>query len=232
MNCYSNPRLFRGEIYNRGTAVLEASIPSAYRLACGAPLGFSTGAFHGMRISSDANNQWTYLTKAADIVPGDPYCFNFTLPENGKWFLTDFEVMGSIPIQITTEPLDSHWVRITVSKQPEDFGNAKTTVTWQARFTTVNDVKVLVEMPSHFFVPGDPCHCNVRVFNATGNTFDDKPLFVILDVYSTLFSPRLFHRTISISGKFLPARPSLMLYLILSGPKRMDLPVISTGLQP
>ena len=42
-------------------------------------------------------------------------------------------------------------------------------------------------MPSDYYVPGDTCYCTVTVCNATGSTLAGYPLFVVLDVYGTLF---------------------------------------------
>lgn len=41
-------------------------------------------------------------------------------------------------------------------------------------------------MPAHLFHPGDPCWLSVTVTNPTEHLLD-KALFVILDVYGTLF---------------------------------------------
>ncbi|MBN1355666.1 hypothetical protein JXA40_05270 [bacterium] len=44
-----------------------------------------------------------------------------------------------------------------------------------------------IDMPSTEFHPGDPCHCRVILCNPGPKTYVDIPLFVILDVYGTLF---------------------------------------------
>jgi len=42
-------------------------------------------------------------------------------------------------------------------------------------------------MPSDDFGPGDLCYCRIRVCNAGSETQQDLPVFVILDVYGSLF---------------------------------------------
>ncbi|MBN1296556.1 alpha-galactosidase [bacterium] len=68
LNCYTNPGSTRGDAFHLGKQGLELAVPNAYRLACGAPIGFSTGSFHAMRIASDATPQWSRLVAAADTI--------------------------------------------------------------------------------------------------------------------------------------------------------------------
>jgi hypothetical protein len=42
-------------------------------------------------------------------------------------------------------------------------------------------------MPGHYFTPGDICACSVLLCNPTAKTMVSIPVFVILDVYGTLF---------------------------------------------
>lgn len=44
-----------------------------------------------------------------------------------------------------------------------------------------------VEMPSQDFGPGDVCSCTVTVCNSGFETYSDLPVFVVLDVYGSLF---------------------------------------------
>ncbi len=53
--------------------------------------------------------------------------------------------------------------------------------------STCDTTRVTLTMPSDYYVPGDPCFCKATVCNATGSTLVSYPLFVVLDVYGTLF---------------------------------------------
>ncbi|MCD4654283.1 hypothetical protein K8T06_10160 [bacterium] len=44
-----------------------------------------------------------------------------------------------------------------------------------------------IDMPSHDFGPGDPCHCLINICNPDGVTYANIPIFVILDVYGDFF---------------------------------------------
>lgn len=44
-----------------------------------------------------------------------------------------------------------------------------------------------IDMPSHDYVAGDPCSCDVTVCNTTGAILTDIPVFVLLDVYGSYF---------------------------------------------
>ncbi len=44
-----------------------------------------------------------------------------------------------------------------------------------------------IEMPLDFYTPGDTCYVTVFVCNPETTTYNDVPLFVILDVYGTYF---------------------------------------------
>jgi len=49
------------------------------------------------------------------------------------------------------------------------------------------DLTVDVEMPAHFFRPGDECSCEVSVCNPGSAVLEGYPLFVILDVWGNYF---------------------------------------------
>jgi len=53
--------------------------------------------------------------------------------------------------------------------------------------TDVPVTRVLLWMPAHTFKPGDACSCRVFVHNEENEFLFEYPLFVILDVYGTLF---------------------------------------------
>ena len=42
-------------------------------------------------------------------------------------------------------------------------------------------------MPSDDMGPGDDCYCDVHICNPTDETYEDVPVFVILDVYGEYF---------------------------------------------
>ncbi len=46
---------------------------------------------------------------------------------------------------------------------------------------------VILDMPAHYFRPGDPFYCNAVFCNNTGMTLTGYPLLVVLDVYGELF---------------------------------------------
>jgi hypothetical protein len=44
-----------------------------------------------------------------------------------------------------------------------------------------------IEMPQDMYYPGDICRCDVTICNAEGHTLEEYPLFVILEVYGSLY---------------------------------------------
>lgn len=50
-----------------------------------------------------------------------------------------------------------------------------------------DEIGVIVRMPANVFRPGDPCWCRVDVCNDRAEPLAGHPLFVILDVYGTLY---------------------------------------------
>lgn len=60
-----------------------------------------------------------------------------------------------------------------------------------------------IEMPSTMFHAGDPCFCTLAVCNPSSNTYNDVPVFAILDVYGMYFFAPDFssynHYTLDIS---------------------------------
>jgi len=58
-----------------------------------------------------------------------------------------------------------------------------------------NETGVKINMPSNFFKANDPCWCNAIVCNAETNPLENYPLFVILDVYGSLFWAPSFNTT-------------------------------------
>jgi hypothetical protein len=67
---------------------------------------------------------------------------------------------------------------------------------------------VYIDMPSDYFHTGDLCYCYVYVCNGEGRTLKNYPLFVILDVYGTLFFAPSFNTTfdnyLELNPVFLP----------------------------
>jgi hypothetical protein len=64
---------------------------------------------------------------------------------------------------------------------------------------------VTIEMPSHLFHAGEICNCTAVVCNAESQTLNNYPLFVILDVYGTLFFAPSFNQ---VFDYYLPLYPS------------------------
>jgi len=63
-------------------------------------------------------------------------------------------------------------------------------------------------MPSHLFHAGDICNCIALVCNAESQTLENYPLFVILDVYGSLFFAPSFNQ---VFDYYLPLYPSFPL---------------------
>jgi len=42
-------------------------------------------------------------------------------------------------------------------------------------------------MPSTHFTPGDPCYLKIKLCNPGPDTYDNVPVFVILDVYGAMY---------------------------------------------
>ncbi|MCD4655630.1 hypothetical protein K8T06_17045 [bacterium] len=53
--------------------------------------------------------------------------------------------------------------------------------------TSCTETGVTIRMPSNMFSPGDACWCNVMVCNSDVSALENHPLFVILDVYGSLY---------------------------------------------
>ncbi len=49
------------------------------------------------------------------------------------------------------------------------------------------DSRIHIRMRDHLIYPGDPCSCEIVIFNAGPEAIEDQPLFMILDIYGEYF---------------------------------------------
>ncbi len=126
------------------------------------------------------------------------YCMDERTTRTDSVFDSDLVDMGyhyrepsATPTQVPTQsatPTLTPTVTSTSTATAVPTGTPTSTATATPTATPECDTTgVTLFMPSDYFRPGDPCSCTATVCNATGSILAGYPLFVVLDVYGTLF---------------------------------------------
>lgn len=104
---------------------------------------------------------------------------------------TPYSTPSTTPTPVNTAtPNPSSTITMTPTPTAPSATPTAPSATWTpapSSTPTCGNMGVSISMSAHHFESGDPCRCDVMICNPSAQTYSSSPVFVILDVYGSLF---------------------------------------------